>query len=361
MSSRRTLAPLLQLLFTSFTLGGLACGGDADNGESQGDLGVALANTVDQVIVPDFQALAIRSEALASNVEDFCAAPGVERLEAMQADWRTITTTWSGAAAYFVGPLDDDIITPSIYFIESMRQRGIDYTDTVREATEEALSGTEPITQEGVQQLTFDEVGLLALEVLLFEDTTEQHSTQVADIVADYVSRPRKCDYLDAMTSRFVDRVQRVRDGWLVGFGPTDEPYRDLLIEGRLPDGGEPVPELMLAVINHLTYVERRKLNGILDAQISGTFFANQAALLREVEAFLSAGDGYGFFDVMTDRGFEGDVEAIRRDLGLGIDAAEIRSRDQLAAIVASLAAELRQVIPSALGVDLGIDFSDGD
>lgn len=289
-TSARTMPRALGLAIVAAAAVG--CGDDSASND--GDLGRALESAVDGRIIPAMNALAQEAGALNSDAESFCGQPSVADLAGMQADWGRLSLTWNRAMIYNLGPLDDDLIVPSILFIESMRQRGIDYTNTVRESIEEAISGAEPLTEPFFADLGFNEVGMLALEVLLFESATSTPSASLDDIVAQYESEPRTCAYLLGIADRLERRARAVRDGWTTEFQQTGSPYRDIFLSGPLPDGAEPAPELVGVIINHLVYVQRRKLEGILDARLSGLFFSNQAATLDEIEALFEGTGGTG-------------------------------------------------------------------
>lgn len=339
----------------------LACG---DSTSSEGDLDRALENAVDGRIIPAMTSLARDAGDLRTEADTFCSSPTEAGLSRLQAAWGRLSLTWNGAMIYNVGPLDDDIIVPSILFIESMRQRGIDYTNTVRESIDEALASDVPLDQAYFDGLAFNEIGMLALEILVFESATSTRSTALEDIVARYDAEPRTCAYLEGVASRLARRAATVRDGWTTAFGETGTPFREIFLSGELPDGAEPAPQLIGVIIDHLVYIQRRKLEGILDAKLSGLFFANQASTLAEIEALFegsSSPDGYGFFDVMIDRGFAEEVDQVRADLVAAGSAAEAETRSGLAGALRNLEVDLREVVPDALGIELGIEFADGD
>jgi len=340
---------------------GAGCGDDG-GGSSPQHVRNALESAVDEVTVPSVVAFATEAEALDERASDFCDRPDAAGLSALRDAWRALSLEWSGAVIYYFGPLRDDLIAPSMIFIESMRLRGTDYTETVREGLTEAITTDVPLTPSYFEELSFNEVGMLALEVAIFESSVEPHATDVADVVDDYVQRPRKCAYLRGISRLLRERARSVRSGWTEDFDGSGVPYREVLLRGELEDGSDPVARLFVQLIDHLTYVQRRKLDGILDAKIADFFFSNQEATLDEIESLMRGGpDGFGFFDAMNARGFQADVELVEGDLEAGFEAARGESRVDLSAAVSSLEASLRAAVPRALGVDLGINFADGD
>lgn len=322
-----------------------------------------MQSTVDYTIVPAFVGFREAAEGLRAEVDVFCAAPDGPGLELVQADWRTLSSAWNTVAAYNLGPLDDDVVTPRILFIESMRQRGIDYTDTVREAYAAALSTDATLDAAYFDALTFNQVGLLALEVLVFEDARAGHSQLPDDVVADYLAEPRKCGYLRGVADLLVEDARTVETGWTESF-LGGEPFRDAMLGTSLPDGREPIVGLLIALQQHLDYVKVRKLEGTLDAQLSGNFYPNLTATLIALEALLeqpAPDEAVGIFDFMLAKGLDEDVELVRTNLATAKQAALAEDRTALTAAIALLDGNLKREIPDGLGVELGINFSDGD
>lgn len=322
-----------------------------------------MQNSVDHTIVPGFVAFREATEAMRVGVDGFCAAPDAAGLGALQDDFRSLSSAWNAVALFDLGPLEDDVVTPRILFIESMRQRGIDYTDTVREAYAAALSTDATLDAAYFDALTFNQVGLLALEVLVFEDARAGHSQLPDDVVADYLAEPRKCGYLRGMADLLVEDARAVESGWTESF-LGGEPFRDAMLGTSLPDGREPIVGLLIALQQHLDYVKVRKLEGTLDAQLSGNFYPNLTATLIALEALLeqpAPDEAVGIFDFMLAKGLDEDVELVRTNLATAKQAALAEDRTALTAAIALLDGNLKREIPDGLGVELGINFSDGD
>ena len=322
-----------------------------------------MQSTIDHTVVPGFVAFREAAEGLRAGAEGFCEAPGWERLESLQGDWRALSTAWYAVAHYNIGPLDDDVVTPRILFIESMRQRGTDYTNTVREAYAAALGSGATIDAAYVESLSFNQVGLLALEVLIFEDGSASRSRVLEDIAEDYASEPRKCAYPRGVAERLAGDAVAVESGWTESFGGKGA-FRDTMLGAALDDGREPVVGLLIALQKHLDYLRVRKLDAILDAQLSGHFYANVAAMLQALEDLLeqpTPESAVGIFDYMIARGLEGDVELVRANLAAARAAAATEDRAALSVAIGLLDGHMKREIPAGIGVDLGLNFSDGD
>lgn len=322
-----------------------------------------MRNTVDNTIVPDIAAFNVAAQGMHAEVDVFCEGPSPEGLGDLQASWRSLSEAWNTIAPYNLGPLDDDFITPKIIFIESMRQRGTDYTQTVRDAVVLATSGTDPLDDAFFEAQTFNKVGMLALEVLVFEDSREGGSTDPADVVADYEAQPRKCEYLRGVMGLLTRRATQLDAEWNESFAGGG-PFRDAMLDTTLEDGTQPIVGLLIAVQDHLLYIKERKLEGTLDAQLSGHFYPNVSATLDGLERMLvqpAPDDAVGMLDYMAARGLEADVETVETNLALAKTAAANEDREALITAIGLLEGNVKREIPDGLGVDLGLNFSDGD
>ncbi len=322
-----------------------------------------MRDAVENTIVPDVAAFESEALRMRTDVDGFCASPNSASLEALQNRWRSLSESWHSIAAYNLGPLDDDVITPKIIFIESMRQRGTDYTQTVRDAIDRGLEGGETLNLAYFEGQTFDEVGLLALEVLVFEDSGQGHSTAPADILSNFEAVPDKCAYLQGVAELLASCATEVHAGWSESFGDAGEPFGDTMTSPTLPDGTEPVAALLIALQQHLDYIKVRKLEGILDAQLSGHFYANVLATLEAFDHLFSqpSEDSFGLLERMEATGNTAEVETFVANLEAAKAAAEAEDRAALTVALGLLDGNLKREIPDALGVELGLTFTDGD
>ena len=106
---------------------------------------------------------------------------------------------WYRLSIYNFGPLDDDLIFPAYTFIDSLRLRGTDYTGTVRSEITADISGDFSLDDDYYALKTFNKVGLLALESVIFETASSEHSQVSENIIAEYQDQSRKCDVLKGL------------------------------------------------------------------------------------------------------------------------------------------------------------------
>lgn len=322
-----------------------------------------MRDTVETTIVPGIQAFSAEAQSMLAEADAFCGGPDASGLEQLQTRWRSLSVAWNSIAAYNFGPLDDDVIVPKIIFIESMRQRGTDYTQTVRDGILRGLANEDTLDVEYFDRQTFDEVGMLALEVLVFEDSREGNSTELADVLADYDVSPRKCDVLLGVAGLLAADAQEVEFGWTTDFAESGEPFRETMTLPTLDDGTEPVVALLVALQQHLDYIKVRKLEAILDAQLSGHFYPNVLAALNSMETLLAQPDedSFGLFERMEATGNTAEVELVTENFATARAAAMAEDREGLAAAIGLLDGNLKREVPDALGVELGLTFTDGD
>jgi len=221
---------------------------DAGTAES---LSLALNTTIEENILPNVTAFKDQTEILQNNATIFCGTINQTNLENLQDQWKVLSLQWNKIAMFNIGPLNDDIIFPKIIFIESMRQRGIDNTGVVRGEIVARLGDATPLDQAYFDSLSFNRVGMLALEVLIFEDSISNDNSDLTKIVADYQGNSRKCDYLNGMIQLQSRIATEIDNGWSVEFADSGEAFKDTLLEANiddektLEDGSEPVPALI--------------------------------------------------------------------------------------------------------------------
>lgn len=345
----------------------LGCGSSEETqqvtAEESTRLALAVENSVESAIVPAVSSFVAEVESTLGRADAFCDELTSGSLTSLENQWRTMTETWNRMALYGLGPLNQDLIFPPINFIESMRERGTDYTGTVREAVDDALASDATLDAEFFDGLLFTEVGLLALEVLIFE-TAEDDRVDADAVLAEYIAQPRKCDYLIGIADDLVRTAREVEQGWRTDYLESGRPFSELLIAGELDDGSEPMPALIVSAFDHLEYIKRRKLEGILDAQLSGNFYPHLVAVLDELERLLSvpeAAGGYGILAHMQSRGFEAEAAQVLEAIDEARSFAGEESRDELTASWGEIEGYLKREIPNGLNVELGLNFSDGD
>lgn len=276
-------------------------------------------------------------DGLEQAVDNLCAAPSDALLEQAQQAYRQAHVAWGGLVPHYWGPLNDDPIIPRMYFIESMRQRGIVYIERVRTALDQVPS---PPTEASVSALPFTNVGLLSVEVMLFEDSAE--ATDSASIVAGLLAEPDRCTFTQLVTEQVQSRAIEIDDAWSSDAGSIDSESF----------ARRTVIELMITWYEHFEYTKQRKLDATLDATLSGTFYDHQIRTFDRMEAIVFAGE--------TPLVNPGSTEAEQR-FAAARDAATNQDRAALTTAVQGLIRLFRDDIPADARLNLGVNFVDGD
>ncbi len=359
---------LLSLLGATVLLAG--CVSDDKGSDPEPELPVnpvvslqsAIDQAVDYVIVPSVQRFLADTEALDAAATTFCDSPDEESLSAMQDDWRTAFVQWFRLSLYNFGPLNDDIVFPQYTFIDSLRLRGTDYLETVRSEIAADITGSDSLDDAYFGNKTFQRVGLLALESAVFETSTPEHSTTPADVIADYLFQPRKCEMLQGLSGELVQRARYVEQGWLVEHIDSDLSYRLLFLDGQLDDGTEPLSQILISNQEFLDYLQARRVV-VTAAQISMHAWEAITAAIDEVELLLNGNENTtdSLFDVMEATGNQNAVAAVEDSIAQIRQALADRDVDMLEISLGYLDGNFKREIPDSLELDLGINFSDGD
>ena len=252
-------------------------------------------------------------------------------------------------------------IIPPYTFIDSLRLRGTEYSATVRSTIADWVAGEQTLNDDFFERQSFQFVGLLALEVALFEDTDGTSATS-----AELDDEPRKCQVLQGLASRLQDSADHVYDGWTDDYAGTGTPFRTLFLNAELDDGTEPLSKLLTTVQENLDYLTNRNVITTATPVADQTWEA-ALVLVQEVEALLEGTTDaipsgmVSFFSLMAEAGYESDVEAVRSNIAMAYDAIDDQDVSAFNAAIAALDGNFKREIPDGLAVDLGINFTDGD
>ena len=341
-----------------------ACGGSRKNDPivvSQESLDTALEQAVDNSIIAAADNFAEQAVGLSAKTSTFCSAPGTATLSAAQTQWKLALEYWYRLEPYNFGPLNDDIVFPAYNYIDSLRLRGTDYTDTVRTDIDTMIAGSNPLSSSYFASKNFNQMGLLAIEAALFETAATQSRT-LTDILNEFASTPRKCDILQGYTTQLAKRALYVEQGWRHQHKGSTSPYRELFLSNQLDDGAAPLTQLLAAIQEHLDYLQQRHVASVA-AQISGHGWQAVNASIDEIEALLEGKDSTStsFFDIMIASGYEASVETVRANIQFARDSIALQDAVQFEVAAAQLDGNFKREIPNGLEVELGINFTDGD
>lgn len=343
------------------------CGGSDGGSYTLSDaepISVAVRNATEKTVVPEIGQFATQTQQLDSKVTDFCQTPTEPKLTDLQEVYKSTALAWHRIAMYNFGPLHQDVLFPRIHRIESMRQRGTDYSDTVRNDLNNFVSDSN--LDNNFADKNFQFVGLLPIEIALFENQ-QTGATALSSVFTSFEQVPRKCLYLQGLTTDLQQQARSVLDEWQTDYpNPSlaePQSYQAQLLNNQLNDDLPAENRYIIAIQEHLDYIKTRKLNGTLDAQLSGLTYEQILASLEAIEHFMRAEDDsdYRFFEHMQALGDTQAVETVETNLAQAKQFAQQQDRQQLAIALGALDGNFKREVPDALETTLGINFSDGD
>lgn len=318
-----------------------ACGSDPADTTLQQDWSAYVTSLVERVVLPDAEQFEQDAATLLTSVQTLCGGPTVTSLAQAQSDFRSLHTSWGGVVPHFLGPLDNDPIIPRMYFIESMRQRGTYDIDRVRQTANLFTEQAELPTEQNVQKTTFNRLGLLAVEVLLFEAKDEVIEAQA--VVDGLTNSPARCRWLELLVGQVAKEADSIATGW--------KDFR------AVPGAAQQATvTFMIRWGDHLDYTIKRKLEAILDAQLSDNFFNHQAFMLARMQEVLRPGVPL----VVSPERFDSVLQA-QALFEQSIERASRRDRQALSESMQSLRFQFRHDLPEAAALPLGLNFNDGD
>ncbi|MDZ7925435.1 MAG: imelysin family protein [Marinagarivorans sp.] len=328
---------------------------------TQAVLDATLAEAVDAQIVPAVDRFKHQNQALINSANTFCATPSETHLIELQNQWKNLAAAWYALLPYNFGPLNDDVVFPEYIKVDSYRLNGTDYTATVRAEITKNLKGSFALNADYFAAQAFQKLGLLALEVALFESYQNAQQTP-AVIVEEFVQMPRKCQVVQGLAQQLMVSANYFENGWRSDYKNTGKAYRTLFLNAQLADGTPPITQLLSSVQEALDYLKKRNVVNNR-AQLSGETWVLMAALVDEVDTLLN-GTGrnqFAIFSLMTANGYSSSVAAVKTNIAGLRDAINSRDAGVFASYLGLLDGNFKREIPNALNVQLGLNFTDGD
>ncbi len=320
-----------------------------------------VAYSADEVIIPSIKSWQQSATKFNILTRQFCRLPDGAKLKRLQLQYQDLSLQWSKALVFDFGPQRDNLFSAKINFIESMRQRGKDYSNTVRTRLQQRLRDKTKLDSAFFAGLNFNLVGMSALELMIFTDFTSRKTTS-RSIVNNYRKNPRSCELLIGMSALNADTADYVVDGWLKKFRGQNKPYRDLFVENKLINGEQSLTKLVFSLQDYFRYIKQRKLDGKLDASLSGMTYINMIEGLDTVKNLFTVNNGK--FSLQKYLQASGKSKTASKFLAI-IEKAKVQARQKnrknMSVSYAKLIKVLEKDIPNGLGINFGINFTDGD
>ena len=324
------------------------------------NLNLALQNSVDNSIIPAVEDFSAQAQSLSTLSTDFCADP--QDISALQTQWINLNNSWFRLAAFNFGPLNADAISPLYPYIDSLRLNGTHYLATVRTEISNNLASSSTLNESYFAAKSFQRVGLLSLEALLFETADSGHSQQSSDILAEYINNPRKCQILTGISALLSSQSQQLSSGWQTQFNAGTQSYRSLFLANNLQDGSSAISTLINAAQQYLEHLKARNVAAV-SGSLAGSGFAALDNAIDSISQLLegTANTQVSFLQFIAVAGNETYVTNIRSNLARAKQACADQDITALNAALALLDGNFKREVPNGLNVELGLNFTDGD
>lgn len=351
-----------------------ACGGTTSSSAylelGNTELNMAATEAIDYTIIPAANRFQQQAQALVTSSASFCSDHNMteDDLLALQQQWQATNYAWFELLPYRFGPMINNEVLPSYIFIDYHRQRGSDSTDTIRANIDSLItlnSGDEFTTR--LSQIGANGLGLLALEVVIFEDAAQQ-SKDPMDIIAEFQSTTRKCDVLAEFSQKLLRRAEDIQQGWTANYRETGKSYRDLIIHNQLENalddesGESAIKSIMVSIQEFYDYLAKRNVTTNV-AQLSATTWLALRRSLQSIEELLAGTEQttISLSSIMKNNRFKQTVLATEENLTALALALEEKNTVNTQAIAGTLDGNFKRDIPEALNINLGLNFTDGD
>lgn len=220
-----------------------ACGG-GDSGSTGGfsDRQIVV-DFADQVVVPTYQLLDERTQALHAAAGQLAADPDAAGLEAARQAWVDMRVPWEQSEGFLFGPVSASGWDPAM-----------DSWPLNKDDLEAVLASGDELTQEYIHNLAETQKGFHTIEYLLWGDTSEKTVDQLT---------ARELEYMVALTEELTVITGDLVDSWTVG-ADGQTAYREVFTTAGEP-GNTAYPSLQSAAQEILV-----GMSGICDEVANG-------------------------------------------------------------------------------------------
>ncbi len=364
-----------------------ACGASSSSsittGTTQAD--VATIQVVDNTVVPAINAFQVQSQQLDDSAELFCSAANtnLDNLNALQLEWKNTLLSWYQVLPFLAGPLSvkDFLGAPAYAYIDSYRQKGNLDSSVIRSDISAMLNSSTALTDTNFETKNFNKVGLLALELIMFDEPISEESSDqsqgLSNIVNEFIATPRKCDILTGYSADLLRRATLIQQAWNNDYRDKGVSYRGMLannsfsdyFDGLDDDGNDQsaFSRITVSVQDHFDFLANRNASSDV-AVVSNSLFIGLAwdAIWQSIdssEALLMGDDNstLTLFNLMDNKGFASSTLLIKNNLQTLRDTVTAQNSTDFKAAAAEVDGNFKREIPNALDISLGLNFNDGD
>lgn len=180
-----------------------ACGSGGGKSERSGaatkeDFAAVLVNTVDNAIIPTYEALHARANDMASCVSELETNPSDTKVNSCKSAWIAARVPWEQSEAFLFGPVTDQGLDPAMDSWPVDRQQ----LDALLASSVTLTAGTIASNLGGGMK------GFHTIEYLLWGVEQERSA-------AELVASPRELEYLVALTEALANDTGQLLEGWV--------------------------------------------------------------------------------------------------------------------------------------------------
>lgn len=375
--TRRFITPLIISLL-------VACA-DNDESDSQAAETPKVTSTITEqyelwlndisnnLLLPSYQSFALESELLQQQAEQFCSSTLEQSaLVELQTKWNSANAAWQKVQWVKIGPVLEN---SRIYRIQFWP----DDNNAVKKGLALLLSNQETITSDYVSNINVGAQGFPALEQLLF-------TTESAESLLTASNKEKRCEAVEAITANIMNISTNIYNEWR----SDDGNYIEQLQQGtgEFSSSKDAVEELVTNWLEHLEFIKDDKMLVPLGESIPGEpltaeNWLSEASLenikinLQTLQDIYTAGDGYGFDDILTNfleqPSIESEMSEVLLAMNTSIDSLsgdytdilnDEESRAKLETTIEYLRS-LRTVLSAdfiqSMDISIGFNSNDGD
>lgn len=356
--------------FISATIivGSLAsCGSDSSTKVTKNmtDLEAASAQIVDKTIIPAVQNFLQKTKDLENKITVLCSSKSADDLVSAQDQWEQTANAWYQVLPYNFGPMILDEAIPEYIYVDSHRLRGDDYTSDIRSDIDAMIASSAILNDAVFTNKNFNKLGLLALEIALFETAASQ-STAKSDLDSELTNVSRKCAISKGYATQLRNRAQNIEQSWTKNYRNSGQSYRDLLVSGNLESlsnesGTSAAQKIVTSVQEYLNYISQRGvLVGV--AKVSGNVWPQLGTSINTINEMVEGSTTTSLsYARLMENGAANDLIALRANLKRAKQSIEEQNSTDFSAARGLLDGNMKRELTDGIGISLGISFSDGD
>lgn len=348
-----------------------ACGSDVDvkttTYKSPINVVPATEQIIDQTVIPAATDFKTQATSLSNKINNFCANKTTASLTEAQEQWKLTAEGWYRLLPFNFGPSNHNLILPHYIYVDSLRQRGVNYIETVRQDIDRLIAGSQSLTESFFANQTFNKMGLLALEVALFE-TAGNSSKNATDIVAEYraSTADRQCNIVKGYSQQLQSRADAIALGWTSNYNNSGKSYKDLVLAGELktlPNEDETTLQVSLITEaqKYLDYAKKRSIASRA-AQVSGYTWALLLTSLTSIEQMImGASSATASYQQLLQQHAPANLVTIKANLAAAKKAIAEKNTTDFYSVVGQLDGNMKRELANGMDVSLGFNFTDGD